>query len=196
MNIETVYGLYDTSAGRRRKEKAKLSKNYVLPLELMSNWRNCSVVSDLVVSDDMILAEMTAAIRNVLSTITNELLENAIKFSYDKNKLVTLSLHNFPNNITIETTNISHEKNAKSLKSFIKKLQTKNLDDLYFEQLERSITNHDNASGLGFLGIMKDYDANLGIKIQNRRTSVKKRNNHTYDVFVQISLHKETLIQH
>lgn len=194
MRTETVYGLYETRKKRRKNEKAKLSKNYILPLELMSNWRNCSVVSDMVISDDLSTKEFPASTRNIISTVTNELLENAIKFSHDRNKLVTLSLNNFSSDITIETSNVAHVDCIKSLKKLVSNLKSRNLDELYFEQLERAITHNDNASGLGFLGILKDYGAKLGIKIQNRPTSLRKRRNVMFDVFVKISLHKEALV--
>lgn len=194
MSTETVYGLYETRKKSRKKEKAKLSKNYILPLELMSNWRNCSVVSDMVISDDIATTEFPASTRNIISTVTNELLENAVKYSYDRHKLVTLSFNNFSSDITIETSNVAHAKSIKYLKQLVSNLKSRNLDDLYYEQLERAITQSDNTSGLGFLGIIKDYGAKLGIKIQSRPTSVRKRHNVTYDVFVKISLHKDALI--
>jgi len=193
MSVETVYGLYETAERTKRHRKASISKNFVLPLELMENWRNCSVVSDLVAEDYASNCINKNHAKNILSSITNELLENAVKFSYDKNKLVTLCLDTYGYSLTIETTNISKESDAKSLKKFVLNLQTKDLDTLYFEQLERSLYANDNASGLGFLSLMKDYDVSLGIKIERRVTSSRRQTNRVYDVYVKVCVGKNQL---
>ena len=123
---------------------------------------------------------------SVLSTITNELLENAIKFTADKNKLVSISLRRFDNTISIETVNMAIKDNVDRLKNYIHKIENEDLDDLFINTIESS-ENESNSSGLGLITVIKDYDAKLGIKVE------EKNKDELYNVFVQVSLTAEQL---
>jgi hypothetical protein len=55
------------------------------PEELLASYRRCSLTADWLASylSSELDANVRVAARNVLSTVINELLENAVKFSVD-----------------------------------------------------------------------------------------------------------------
>lgn len=182
--LEESFGIYNTDD----EESASLSKNFVLPLELMEDWRQCGVVSDFVARDQSNNYRDAHKSANVLSTITNELLENAVKFSYDKNKLVTLTLHSYKCALTIETVNSTRGENISALKTLISDLETKDIETLYFEQLEKTFEEGSDESGMGFLGLIKDFGLNIGFKIKK-----KLGHDNTYDIFVKVKIENDNI---
>lgn len=175
-----LYGLYLTD---EILERSNMSQNFILPLELMKNWEHCSVLSDFLAYNGALDSSFSESSRNVFSTIANELLENAVKYSFDQNKLVTLSVIFDDGDIVIETVNLTQEKNAEKLSEFVNLLQNStDIETLFFEQLEKSFDSH-AVSGLGFLGLLKDYNIQLGIKIASHFEL-----DHTYDVFVKVRI--------
>ncbi len=163
MPIQTRYGIsLDTDI--QKTWGADFSIDFVVPLELVSQWRRCGLVSDFLANYHSFCFNDPKKALSILSTIINELLENAVKFSIDKNKLVTLSLRHSNHTIYIETINIAHQENASKLNEFAFKLDQNDADTLFFEQLETAATTS-GLSGLGLHSIIKDYDAQLGLLI-------------------------------
>ncbi|MBT9315942.1 slr1658 superfamily regulator [Leptothoe spongobia] len=100
--------------------------------------------------------------------ITNELLENAFKFSCTRAKQpVQMCLYHYSNRLVITVTNTAHTNNIKSFRSLIHDLTTLDLTELYVERLEKNL-DHKNAysSGLGFITILINYNTKLGWKIE------------------------------
>ncbi len=180
MPTETRYGLYEKN---EILAENSVSKNFILPLELMKDWSQCSTLSDFLSQDDSHPYAQNDQARNILSTIANELLENAIKYSIDQNRLVTLSIVLDHGDILIETVNTTQEKNAFNLSQFVQVLKERSdIETLFFEQLEKSFES-DHVSGLGFLGLLKDYNVQLGIQITPH---FEAYNN--YDVYVKVRI--------
>lgn len=182
--LEESFGIYKNDD----EEAASLSKNFVLPLELMEDWKQCSVVSDFVAKDQSNNYRDANKSANVLSTITNELLENAVKFSFDRNKLVTLTLHSYQCALSIETVNSTRGENISALKTLISDLETKDIETLYFEQLEKTFEEDSDESGMGFLGLIKDFGLSIGFKIKK-----KLGHDNTYDVFVKVKIDNDNI---
>jgi len=163
MPIQTRYGiLLDTNL--QQTWGADFGIDFVVPLELVSQWRRCGLVSDFLANYHSFCFRDPKKALSILSTIINELLENAVKFSNDKNKLVTLSLRHANNTIYVETINTTTHANAAKLNEFAFKLDHTDAETLFFEQLETAATQS-GISGLGLLSIIKDYDAQLGLLI-------------------------------
>jgi hypothetical protein len=188
MTLNKTYGIYDKGTEEVGVKDPSISKNYVLPLELMQDWQQCGVVSDFVAKDEAQEHRDPKKTMNILSTITNELLENAVKFSFDKNKLVTLTLHSYKCRLSIETVNTTKTENAKALCGLVTDLQTKDIETLYFEQLKKSFESDSDESGLGFLSLIKDFNLNLGIKVKQKVTDES-----SYDIFVKVEVGNESL---
>jgi len=164
MAIQTSYGLY-YDVDLQTAWGSEFSIDFVVPLELVSQWRRCGLVADFLANYHSFHFQNPKKALMILSTIINELLENAVKFSKDKNKLVTLSLRHSENSIFVETINVTDESNAARLDGFIFRLNQSDPESLFFEQIEECAVSDHLSSGLGLLTILKDYEANLGVKI-------------------------------
>ena len=186
MPIQTRYGIaLDTDL--QKTWGADFSIDFIVPLELVSQWRRCGLVSDFLANYHSFCFKDPTKALSVLSTIINELLENAVKFSKDKNKLVTLSLRHFNHTIYIETINVSDQPNASRLKEFVLKLDQNDADTQFFEQLETAATTV-GISGLGLLSVIKEYDAQLGLLIYP-----KADESNCYEITVTIAVELSTI---
>ncbi|MFM7365783.1 MAG: DUF6272 family protein [Cuspidothrix sp.] len=111
-------------------------------------------------------------IKNTLSYIGNELLENAIKFNVDnKNNHLRLGIY-FLEDIELKaviyTENLTLTEQVKKYQAFINSLLTKDTNELYIQQIEITASKADNeASGLGLLTLVNDYGAKLGWRFKS-----------------------------
>lgn len=145
-------------------------------MRLKQRWRNNGLSADFLAdylstffpgesSDDL---SKRNEIKGAVSYIANELLENAMKFNYSPSKAhpvsITMDLH--PDHLRFYVVNGVHPNNVEAFQAFIKKLFSKDPNELYLEQLMNS-EKADNESGLGFLTMMNDYNAALAWKFEN-----------------------------
>ena len=188
MAIQTSYGLYfDTQL--EATWGSDFSIDFVVPLELVSQWRRCGLISDFLAQYHSFRFTDQKKALSILSTIINELLENGVKFCNDRNKLVTLSLRHEDNAIRIETTNTTNENNAARLDNLILQLSQNDPEELFFQHLETLASDPpSDASGLGILTIIKDYDGKAGIKIVPKIDQPE-----SYEVSVTVSVDLATL---
>lgn len=156
------YGLYKKPK-IKKKAKANLSLNFVFPLEFMKNWERCSLASDFLAEYESFSFKKNKKAVNLVSTIINELMENAIKFSSDQNKLVTVNITHYDHAILLEATNMTEKENVQKLQRFVKDLESKSPDELFFELLSNLENTDTSMSGLGLITIVKDFNASLGI---------------------------------
>lgn len=113
-------------------------------------------------------------VKSAVSYIANELLENAMKFSFKKSKdpirfglhLLTPEEENKDCTIILVTVNSLACQVVPAFQDFINEVLTMDLDELYIRQVERSASDEDGASGLGFITMKNDYAAQLGWKFE------------------------------
>ena len=184
---EESFGVYKNKKHINAEECPDISLDFVIPLELVGNWEKCSLVSNFFANYQSFNFKDQEKVIVILSTVINELLENAIKFTSDKNKLVSISLKHFNSKVSIETINLSNEENVSRLKRIIHSLNNKNPENLILEQIENASKTDLNESGLGILTILRDFQANLGIKI------IEKQEPNIYEVFTKIVFTHECL---
>lgn len=110
--------------------------------------------------------------KGAVSYVSNELLENATKFhEKDGNYRIKFGIR-FQNNNNNDVTAILFATNAISparlvkLRLFIDKILNHDTHELYIERIERSVEQETNASGLGLLTIVNDYNAKVGWKLE------------------------------
>lgn len=177
---EEIFGVYKNKKTLSSEQSPDLSLDFVVPLELIENWKKCSLVSNFFANYQSFNFNDQEKVINILSTVINELLENAVKFTSDKNKLVSISLKHFDSKVSIETINLSNTKNITKLKDLIHKLEKSDPDTMILEQIEKTALGDLNESGLGLLTILRDFHANLGIKI------IEKAEPDLYEVYTKI----------
>ena len=109
--------------------------------------------------------------KGAISYISNELLENAMKFNLEVVKYkVKLGVHflDEPDLIAImfATNSVNHQ-GAKKFQAFIQKLLTSDPEEFYMQQVEASAEAESvEMSGLGFLTMVNDYQAKLGWRFE------------------------------
>ncbi len=182
MSINKNYGLY-TDADKTPAPVSDLSLDFIVPLDFMTEWQRCGLVADFLARYQSFNFKNPEKALNVLSTVVNELLENGVKFSADKNKLVNLSLRYYGSTIEIETVNTCDQTQAVVLDTYIERLKNNDSETMFLEQIQKSEDGGSDVSGLGLITILKDYDAQLGIRI-----SPKTEGDTNYDVFVKVVL--------
>lgn len=102
-------------------------------------------------------------IRYAVNYITNELLENAMKFNYlPSESPVSASLFPSGDEVKFYVTNRVDPEKIGQFQYFIRKLLTEDLDELYIRQIRDNTENGtDSISRLGFLTILNDYKSDL-----------------------------------
>jgi len=113
-------------------------------------------------------ANKIAEIKNAVSYIANELLENAMKYAAENCSLPT-SIHLYLDNSTILFNESNHveQEQAKKFMSYIEKFMSDDPNEFYLKQLENSTMTEEGQSGLGFLTMVNDYKAKLGWQFKN-----------------------------
>ncbi len=107
-----------------------------------------------------------AEVKDAVSYIANELLENAIKFSYKPSSYpMSICLYLSNDALRFYVKNSVNPETVGQFQHLIQRLLTEDLDELYLRQLEgNGFVGTD--SGLGFLTILNDYDAHLAWKFE------------------------------
>ena len=138
----------------------------LLPIDLIVQWRRCSKMADFLASYFEYHFEDRPVAAQVLSTGLNELIENLAKFSANKHDLVTISVRHFGEVIQIEATNRGRLESMAGLRAVLERIEgAHDIEELFVAQVEHSAANDLSASGLGFINLVKDYGAQLGVRI-------------------------------
>jgi hypothetical protein len=140
-------------------------------IPLQQRWRNNGLSADFLADylstffpgEDPASNERQAEIKDAVSYVANELLENAMKFSYEPSQhTVSIEMFLETDVIRLYAINCLDPSTLQGFQAFIQRLLTEDADELYREQLERSVEDHmENTSGLGFLTMLNDYGATL-----------------------------------
>jgi hypothetical protein len=121
--------------------------------------------------NDLANKERIQEIKNTISYISNELLENAIKFHEDTKSYQVKVGMSFPEDtdvaIVIYAKNSIYSEKVQKYQAFINLLLTEDPNELYIQQIETASAEEDSkASGLGLLTLINDYSAKLGWKFE------------------------------
>ena len=117
--------------------------------------------------------------KSAVSYLANELLENAMKFSDRASKfkvrfgvyfLEDFSQQNGEVTAVLYATNSTTAENADKFQTFLTELLAADPEEFYVSQVEKSLEEDSNASGLGFLTMINDYSAKLGWKFATINT--------------------------
>ena len=108
-----------------------------------------------------------AEIKDAVSYIANELLENAMKYS-DQSQGTCTRIHLYFDGscILFLTQNNVRPEEVKPFQSHIHELLTADPQELYIARLEESVELESSGSGLGLLTMINDYEAKLSWKFE------------------------------
>lgn len=134
-------------------------------IELVAHWRRCGLTADWLAhffAYDFAPNTRETAV-SVLSTVINELLENAAKFSGDKQRNVGISVRHHGEFMCIETHSTAADGQVAVLRDTMDDLGREPLDELFARRMQTKALP--GASGIGLLILKKDYGARLGVKL-------------------------------
>src|SRR5262249_22196105 len=144
----------------------------LIPME--EGWRNNGVAADFLADylytsfarEDGTASERQAEIKGAVSYIANELLENAMKFSYAPSQhAISLAMYQEADAISLYVTNSIDPKSLIAFQQCIQRLLTEDPNDLYMEQLMSNVeTENGGVSALGILTMLNDYGATVAWK--------------------------------
>ena len=163
----------------RREEDGEYLKIGFSPtlLPIQQRWRNNGLSADFLADylstffpgEDGASTERQAEIKGTVSYIANELLENAMKFSYaPAHHAISLAMYLEADAISLYVTNSVDAQTLTGFQQHIQRLLTEDLTALYMEQLTRNAeADNDGASGLGLLTMLNDYGATVAWKFEH-----------------------------
>ena len=137
-------------------------------IPIQQRWRNNGLSADFLADylstffpgDDRAAAERQAELKSAVSYVANELLENAMKFSYAPSQhAISIAMYLAPDAVSLYVTNSVDPHAVAVFQQTIERLLTENIDTLHMEQL-----THADGSGLGYLTMLHDYDVALAWK--------------------------------
>ena len=151
-----------SQANQRRWRNNRLSAHFVA--DYFANLLNFD-------ENDLANEKRIKEIKSTISYISNELLENAIKFHENTKihqvKLGISFLEDTDMAIVIYTKNSIYSEKVQKYQAFINLLLTEDANELYVQQIETASAEEESkASGLGLLTLINDYSAKLGWKFE------------------------------
>ncbi|MDF3819720.1 DUF6272 family protein [Leptospira sp. 96542] len=170
------YGNLTNSSALRQEPESRI-EIHLKPLDLMKYWRRIGILSDFIgyfygfsflpevptESQDMRNSEIV----NSISTVFNELLENAAKYSYDKKADIDICLINRGVAFEMIVKNRTNETNVAAYEESLKEIfSAPNLEELYIEKLETN-ENDPHHSGIGLIMVLKDYPVEMEVEIES-----------------------------
>jgi hypothetical protein len=113
--------------------------------------------------------DLKGTVKATVSYIANELLENAFKYSDELASLpITITLRLYDREILFQVTNYANQETAQRYQTFVQKIESTDLEELYTQQLEQTALG-EGGSCLGILTIIHDYTAKAGWKFEPLR---------------------------
>lgn len=149
-------------------------------ISLQERWRNNGLSADFLADylstffpgeDDEALDKRTE-IKDAISYVANELLENAMKFSFaPAQQAVSITMQLDTESVRFYVSNSINPETVPGFQRFIQELLTGDPDELYMERLLQNAEAEEGneaheGSGLGFLTMLNDYHATLGWKFE------------------------------
>ncbi|GAB4211138.1 MAG: DUF6272 family protein [Synechococcales cyanobacterium] len=131
---------------------------------LKERWRNNGLSADFM-ADYMatFFPGDSRGVQSAVSFVANELLENAMKYyDYASHVPITITLFLLSDRLVFRTTNAVSQAQVPGYQKVIQTLLNHDPEELYFQQLEHNFSQPALQSGMGFLTMMHDYQAQLG----------------------------------
>lgn len=143
-------------------------------ITLQQRWHNNGLSADFLAGymstffpgGDQASTARQAEIKDAISFIANELLENAMKFTHpSSHHTVIIEMYLQADVIRLYTINCIGPDRVEPFQEYVGRLLAADTDVLYTEQLERNASGeNEGTSGLGFLTMLNDYGASLAWK--------------------------------
>ena len=140
-------------------------------LPIQQRWRNNGLSADFLADylstffpgDDRTAAARQAELKGAISYVANELLENAMKFSYAPSQhAISIAMYLEAEAVSLYVTNSLDPHAVAAFQQVITRLLTEDIDTLYMAQLTHNAASDSAAgAGLGYLTMLHDYGVTL-----------------------------------
>lgn len=158
----------------------------LLPKDLALYWQRCGITADFGASFSSFCFPLVKNVKNTLSAILNELVENAVKYSSQESKRVRITLSDDKEFLFFEVENYVSGEQWEKFNNEIEYLENiDNIEAEYVLAMERSMTGEE--SKLGLLTMLNDYMVSLGIQLSQKEDGVKS-------VVIQVKINPEDII--
>ena len=148
----------------------------VKPIDMITHWHRCGIIANFVA--DYHKTDESSIDKNIVSTVFNELIENASKYSTKRDSEIHIEVKRYNKILKMQVTNTSNKSYFESLINRLGLIiNSKNLDELFFKEMQKK-SNGNKQSEIGLLIIFKDYEIKLGAKL------VEKGNN-LFEITIQ-----------
>jgi len=190
MMIERIYGDFDLIPDELTPE-ARLELT-VTPIDLMTHWQRCSLMSDLVAGYIAYAyhqsREMhTFHVYSSISTIFQELVENAAKYSRQREANIRVRIRHYNTVVRIEVQNDATIGTGDRFEQHVKTLLAADLEEFQAQIVEDNQARGGMQSGLGLVLLAKDYPVKLGFsfrRIGDEREIITVRAHYYVEVFL------------
>ena len=135
----------------------------LVPIDIFDHWDRCGDLADFV-GGYFQYSFRSANSRSIVSTVVNELLENAVKYSRNKSSLIHLDIRKRQEHIVARVSNLIPRNQREHFIDICRDLFKRDLEELYLEKLTRGQQDH-TFSGIGLILLKKDYEVRLGMNI-------------------------------
>ena len=183
MNLDKRYGNYTDDI----PDNVMTSMQIAIPMQdIATSWSRCGNTADFfsrVYSQWFHQQEKSA---NVLSTVVNELIENAAKYSRMDLSPVQVLFRTFKDYIEVEAITVCEEVQAKKFDEYMQTFVQMDPDEFYEKRLLETAVSETSQSGIGLTVLRSDYGAEVSCKI-----SPSDDFKGFYDVCVKVSLRYE-----
>ncbi len=168
--VQKVYGDYDFVPGELVPE-AQLALT-LSPSELTAHWQRCGLLSDFVAGYISTAyaaehREAAAPLFTAISTVFQELIENAAKFSRKREASIGVRVKHFSRVLMLEVENGTTAAFAQRFEEYLAAmLASTDLNAVYLQILEGKLENAAAAqrSGIGLLVLRKDHGTRVGVR--------------------------------
>jgi len=135
----------------------------VKPIDLITHWRRCGIIANFVAEYHE--SGETEIDKNIVSTVFNELIENASKYSTKRDSEIQIEVKRYNKILKMQVSNTSNQSYFESLINRLTLIiNSQNLDDLFYNEMSKKASG-DKQSEIGLLLIFKDYQVKLGAKL-------------------------------
>lgn len=163
MEEEEILGYYDIISDSIPAEGRVIIS--VKPVDMVTYWKRCGMLADFVAAFYSTAMSNSELLENSISTIFNELMENAVKCSVKRDSEVNINLKLYDTILKIEIQNVTTQYHYNILKNHMQNLLTNDdLESVYYKTLSEKIDPTSEGSGIGILILMKDYPTKIGAK--------------------------------
>lgn len=145
-------------------------------LSIQERWRNNSLSADFLADywETFLFSQHSAGqpaaahLKDTVSYVANELLENAVKFhTQTPGSPICLSIYQRGRNLRFYVSNSIRADSVEAFQAYLHTLLTEDPAELFLRQLEQNAEDEENTeSHLGLLTLLNDYGTHLGWKFE------------------------------